>query len=193
MERLKIFIAVTPPDDVRDDIVKIVDRLKVENHAVTWEEPGKEHITLAFLGNIEQIRMEEAAKAAEKTARNFPKFTIQTARISYFYKDKAGNDSIILLSISDPKKYLKKLHRTLAVNLTEHEFSPGTHFSAHITIGRLKKQRHPHEQKQLLDQIADIDIPIGHEFEVTHLNVYESILQGGTHRHHLLKSFELIG
>lgn len=199
MERIRTFIAITPPPEITSQISYILEKLQDQNNIVHWETPEKAHVTLMFLGDIPQARVEEAAKAVLETANNFSKFSIRTDVISYFYKDKVGNDSVIFLSIHDPTKQLRRLHRLLARNLSTHEFSPSTHFSAHITIGRLKKQRYPHEQKRILAEIADIDIPRGNEFEVTHLNIYESISQGPPaqasdgHRHHLLKSFEFTG
>lgn len=193
MQRIRTFIAVTPSPEVTSQIGDILEKLQNQNNVAHWENPEKAHITLAFLGNIPQARVDEAAKAVSETANNFPKFSIRTDVVSYFYKDKTGNDSVIFLSIYDPAKHLRSLHSLLARNLAEHEFSPGTHFSAYITIGRLKKQRYPHEQKRILAEIADIDVPRGHEFKVTRIHIYESISQGDGHRHHLLRSFELTG
>lgn len=193
MQRIRTFIAVTPPPEVISQMGNILEKLQNQNNVVHWEDPEKAHITLSFLGNIPQARVDEAAKAVSETTNNFSKFSIRTDVVSYFYKDKASNDSVVFLSIYDPAKHLKSLHRLLTRNLAEHEFSPGTHFSAHITIGKLKKQRYPHEQKRILAKIADVAIPRGHEFEVTHLDVYESIPQGNNHRYHLLRSFELAG
>lgn len=193
MERIRTFIAITPPPEVTSQIGDILEKLQNQNSVVRWETPEKAHITLMFLGAIPQARVEEAVKAVSETANNFSKFSIRTDVVSYFYKDRSGNESIIFLSIYDPAKNIRKLHKLLARNLAAHEFSPGTHFSAHITIGRLKKQRYPHEQKRILSEIADTNIPRGNEFEVTHLNIYESISQGDGHRHHLLRSFELQG
>ena len=193
MERIRTFIAITPPPKVTSQVGEILEKLQNQNSVVRWETPEKAHITLMFLGDIPQARVEEVAKAVSETANNFPKFFIRTDVVSYFYKDKAGSDSVIFLSIYDPAKNLRRLHKSLAQHLTVHEFSPSTHFSAHITIGRLKKQRYPHEQKRILSEIADTNIPRGDEFEVTHLNIYESISQGDGHRYHLLRSFDLTG
>lgn len=187
MKRSTTFIAITPPPDINEEIFEIVEKTSRNNPDINWITKGF-HLTLVFLGNISQTSVESAIDATEKTARSLGKFTVRTGTISYFYKDQKSNDSIIFLDIIDPEKNLKNLHKVLSRNLLEEQFSPGRHFVPHITIGRLKPRRHPHEQKQILSQVSQIDIPLGREFTVNSLDVYESI---GA-RYHLLKSFELV-
>lgn len=198
MKRSTTFIAITPPADINEEISNIVKEISGNNpninkfvsREINWITKGF-HLTLVYLGNISQLGVENAIEAAGKTAAVSGKFTIRTASISYFYKDQRSNDSIIFLNVIDPEKNLKNLHKVLSRNLLEKHFSPGQHFVPHITIGRLKPRRHTYAQKQILSQVSQIEIPLGREFTVNSLDIYESI--GMPSRYHLLKSFELKG
>lgn len=202
MKRSTTFIAISPHNDINEEILDIVKQASRNNPDINWITKGF-HLTLVYLGNIPQTSVVSSIDATRKTALVFGKFTIRTGNISYFYKDQRSNDSIIFLDIIDPEKNLKNLHKVLSHNLFEAQFSPGRHFIPHITIGRLKPRRHPHEQKRILSQVSQIDIPLGKEFTVNTLDVYESIGMptrspslrssvSGRVRYHLLKSFALI-
>lgn len=193
MKRLRTFIAVTPEPETQEKIAQTIEALKEQNFPVHWEEPEKTHITLMFLGHINQSRMEEAAKAAQETAQNFAPFDARLNGLSYFFKK--GADSIIFLNIQDPNRNFRNLYKELFRRLSEEGFYPPKRFSPHITIGRLKRQRHAHKKKKLLAEIAETEIPEIGSFTVEKLDVYESIFDPASNkqRYHLLKSFELLG
>lgn len=191
MKRLRVFIAVTPPKNLQDKIGKIQEQLKKKGFPISWEDPGKTHITLVFLGHITQARMEAAATAAEKTCVNFHPFEAQIFGLSYFFKK--GKDAIIFLGVKDPKKNFRRLYKELFKNLSSEGFYPPKRFTPHITLGRLKKQRRPHEKKKILSEIAETVVPDAGSFRVEQLDLYESIYDADSNkqRYHLLKSFVL--
>lgn len=206
MRRLRVFIAVTPPETVRRQIGHAIDKLKHENFPILWENPENLHMTLIFLGHITQSRMEAAARAVERTIQSYAPFEARVGELSYFFKK--GKDAIIFLDIEDPQKQFRNLYKKLFRSLSDEDFYPPARFTPHILIGRLKRQRHAHEKKRLLSKIAETEIPQVGSFTVNQLNIYESIYsktssaydpgsnlpagKAGTQRYHLLKSFPLI-
>lgn len=207
MSKLKTFIAIDPPSATKEEIAHTAESLKKEippwvpDSRIVWEDPQKFHITLVFLGLIPQEKMEQAAKLAREAAQNFGELILSGGGLSYLLKDKQSltsyrrsPDSVIYLNILDPERTLRALYKKLFRLLTDAGFYPPERLSPHITIARLKgKHVRANDRKRILSHIADIDIKLLKPFEVTSINVYESIPSGNSTRYHLLKSFPLGG
>lgn len=173
-----LFIAITPPQNIKEGIQEIEKKLQKKGFPVKWEEPEKIHITLAFLGNPPQEIIPKIKNALSETAQVFAPFELSLAGLGYFYNKK--EDSIIFVPVLDPQRYLKDLRKTLSDKLSQEQFAITRHFTPHITIGRLKRTRHPHETKEILSEIAEQDVENAGKFMVTNLNLYRS--QDGYHR-----------
>jgi RNA 2',3'-cyclic 3'-phosphodiesterase len=56
---VRLFVAVDLPDDVRQDLARVVDeaRERVGGRGLRWAAPTRWHLTLVFLGEIEDARV----------------------------------------------------------------------------------------------------------------------------------------
>ena len=96
--------------------------------------------------------------------------------------------------MADPQKNFRSLFKELFGNLINLGFYPPTRFTAHISLGRLKKKKlSPPERKKILAQIAETEVPDIGSFEVSAIDVYESVhdATAAKQRYHLLKRFPL--
>ena len=129
---MRLFFGLSLPDDVRAATAACAREAQnmipgryalSENH----------HITLAFLGETPESRLQEARDVLARCAAAFPAPTLALDGFSYF--GRAQNGILILRVKSDPA--LDALHRQLVDALHEAELpaDPGP-FSAHITLAR---------------------------------------------------------
>ena len=58
MNTIRSFIAIESPDEVKDEIVNLQKRLKTLQADVRWEAPQKLHITIKFLGDVNETIQE---------------------------------------------------------------------------------------------------------------------------------------
>lgn len=196
MKRIRTFIALDLPRELKDKIAQLVEKLDeklTKDVQVNWVNPQKAHITLVFLGHISLQRVEDATTALRKTVEVAQKFELQTGGLSYFFSEKGSSrSSTIFFDIPDTEKNIRELYKALFDNLAAEGFFPPTRLVPHITLGRLGKLEREQNREEILSEI--IDFPTEHTiFLANKVNVYESLQEnrGGKLRYHLLRSFEL--
>lgn len=188
--RKRLFIAITPPQDKNIEIAKLINSIKRQNHEVRWENPLNAHITLAFLGSTPRDLIPKISEALAKTAAKFLKIEIGIGGLGYFYNKR--EDSIVFLDVIDKEKILREVYKDLSRNLSEEDFLISSRFAPHITIGRLKKQRHPHERKRMLAEICEREITEIGNFTAENIDLYESVKgEDKESRYRVLRSFPL--
>lgn len=191
MKTLRTFIAIEPPEKIKRHIGSIITKLKKKGYPIVWISPDKAHITLHFLGNIGQSRMEMAAKITEEVSKIFQNFTLTTGSVAYFYTERLSRHSVVFLDVIDRDKKLRKLYNVLRNNLKNAGFHPPNRIYPHITLGRLKKQRRKHTSRRILSELSETDLNFI-PFKVETLSIFESV-GNGEKRYHLLKRFKFGG
>jgi len=55
---MRSFIAIEIPDSIKTELAKLQNELRRVQADVSWTKPGNIHLTLRFLGEVEEDRME---------------------------------------------------------------------------------------------------------------------------------------
>ena len=76
MSTIRTFIALPASHDNQQAMAEVQTRLKTTQAEVKWDLPDKFHITLKFLGNIEQTKIEPLSVALVDCVRLFSPFEI---------------------------------------------------------------------------------------------------------------------
>ena len=133
---MRCFIAIAPPDDVRQKIAQFADECaeafpgKVKPVSVS-----NLHLTLSFLGETDPSRFEEIFSALE-TLR-FPRFCLEARGAGFFPDD--GSSPRVLWAGTAPSEELHALN-ALCEKTVEGLGFPRTSpaFVPHFTVGRVK-------------------------------------------------------
>jgi RNA 2',3'-cyclic 3'-phosphodiesterase len=147
---LRTFIAIDLTEEVRQRITKHIDTLKAASPdtQATWEKPGKAHITLKFLGNVEQQRVESIVSALARAASSIGNFSVEIGEAGAFYS--RGKPHVLWLGVADQTEGLARLYSAVERELEGLGFPKEKRpFHPHITIARLKK---PEGAKQLASE-----------------------------------------
>jgi len=129
---MRLFFGIRLPEEILD----VTRRCAQEAHKII---PGRyalsenHHITLAFLGEVERERLEDAHAVLQRCTADFPAPLLTLDGFSHF--GKAENGILILKVKSEPA--LDALHERLVDALGEAGLpaDPGP-FSPHITLAR---------------------------------------------------------
>lgn len=170
---MRVFIAISPPEETKSKISKLINSLKSKFPLIKWEAPEKIHLTLAFLGVMSEEKVDDLKNVLKNSTQNFESFELEITALSYFYKKH--EDSIIYLDVVDRSGELKTFYRQLRRLLLEHDIFLPERLTPHISIGRLKRKRHIHEIKKILVDIARAQIPPIGSFHVGSINLYRSL------------------
>lgn len=115
---------------------------------VRWLDPAGIHLTLAFLGELNDEQLGEAMNAAATAARQVKAFSYRLLRLGIFGPPRQPR--IIWMGIEEPSGSLVRLHRILNQELEQCGFEVDKRpFSPHLTLARVKSPLTPGEQQEL--------------------------------------------
>jgi 2'-5' RNA ligase len=149
---MRTFIAIEVPEDIKSELNQLIDKLKSSRADVKWVKAQGIHLTLKFLGNVEESKLEEIKQTLNKLTETENPFEISLEGLGAFPKPafarviwvgiKQGNESTINLA--------KKLEDELEKIGFKKEKRP---FSPHLTLGRLRSPKNRDKLASLLNSI----------------------------------------
>ena len=169
----RIFTAIDISDQARGKVSAYIETLRREfsQIRVGWEKPEKLHLTLKFLGDINNEQLRNLAQAVEKTARQISDFKLRISDTGVF--PSLRNARILWLGLKDETGNLQRLNEILESECEAFGFTrEKRNFKAHLTIARLREPQKSRElaQKHLQNEFAAT------EFDASEIVIYESKL-----------------
>ena len=151
---MRSFIAIKLSDEIKENINKFVYRLKETNADVKWIETDNLHLTLKFLGEIEDKLIEEIKKEVENVIRNFSKFEISLQNTGKF--PERGKARVIWIGIKKGDKNITDLISNTENSLVRFGFKKESrNLTPHITIGRVKSHKNLEKLEKILYDSID--------------------------------------
>jgi len=151
---LRLFIAALIPEDIRTQLTNYINFLKHNIDGVKWEKFEKLHVTLKFLGDIDESRVNEISNLLEKLVHNYSPFNTSILDFGGFPDLK--NPKVLYIGLSHNSE-LPKFQNELEKSLSEIGFEKeNRRFLPHITVGRVKKRIHIKETLSITQSIFNI-------------------------------------
>src|SRR5438093_475994 len=75
MARVRTFLGIDLGEKIRERLVSLQEQLAIEAPDVKWVEPENLHITLLFLGEVQQREVLDICRAAQKAVAKLPAFS----------------------------------------------------------------------------------------------------------------------
>ena len=138
---MRTFVAIQLNDECRSAAASVLEKLRAAVQGVAWVRPESLHITVKFLGEIEERSLDDAISALNEAASGAKPFRMLCAKVSGF--PPRGPLRVIHVGIEEPTGALSELARRVDEAMaTVLGVRPETRpFHAHITIGRVKRPR----------------------------------------------------
>lgn len=154
-----------------------------------WVDPSGIHLTLAFLGELNDEQLAKTVTAAQDAAVAVNPFSYRLSGLGTFGPQRQPR--VLWMGVSEPSGSLSVLHQALTLALEKQGF-PGEErpFSPHLTLARIKARLTP-EQLQLLQQLLSRYQFPSSPYHVTHLSVMKSELSRSGARYTCLQAYEL--
>lgn len=153
---IRAFIAVDIPEDVRAAVEEAQARLKRAHTGVkiSWVKLASAHLTLQFLGYVEETVVEKIKVALETVARRHEAFELPVRGAGAFPNE--NRPRVLWVGCDDTEGKLKALAAAVQTAMQPLGFEPEhREFSAHLTLGRLKFPRPDVALTRALDSIKD--------------------------------------
>ena len=135
----RIFCAIELPQPVCEQANEHIRKLKSSfpNVRASWTREGKFHLTLKFLGEIPEARVESLANAVEQATLSRTPFKLIIGDAGAF--PKSGPPKVLWLGITDLEGGLTALHARLEDECVNQGFKRDERpFHPHLTLARLR-------------------------------------------------------
>jgi 2'-5' RNA ligase len=141
MSRTRTFIAVELNDDIREHVVALQRTFARTGATVKWVEPENLHVSLVFLGEVDDRELHNICRAVQEVATQEEPFSLRVAGVGAFPNPR--HPKVLWAGITDGADALHRLHSALEANLLargcyrkeERGYTP------HVTLGRVKGER----------------------------------------------------
>jgi len=134
---MRTFIAIELNKEARDYLRQQVRQLVSALPHASWVDPASLHLTLAFLGELDDAQLEKAMNATQEVAQAARPFTLRIGALGTF--GPAHNPRVIWRGIVGNLSPLLDLQSRLAVRLAADGFPAEERaYSPHLTLARIK-------------------------------------------------------
>jgi len=182
---MRAFISVELPDEVKARIGESLAGLKKIDSGIKWVETENLHLTLKFLGWVEEKDLDRLVKGTEEAAKGFPAFRMRIEGAGSF--PEVGSPRVFWLGVTEGKAELEKIAAELERRLSGFR-SEERGFSAHLTIGRVKDKKGVDKVKEKMGKVR---FPDPGAIMVDHIKIMKSTLTPRGPIYEVYKSIEL--
>jgi 2'-5' RNA ligase len=185
---MRTFIAVELPDKIKKQIEGLQAPFKKTDAHVSWVKPKNIHVTLKFLGEVPEERIEQVFSAAKKALEGARKFSMSLKGTGAFPNPKRPR--VIWVGAGSGGEELVLLASRIEQEMEEIGFPREKRkYSAHFTIGRVKSLKNV---EKLMELVSSSDFQT-EEIEVNEVVVMKSQLDPRGAIYTPLKKIPLVG
>lgn len=160
MQLLRLFIALTfTPEDVQK-IIKTMDDLQQHfpTTGLRWVQSSNIHLTMKFLGNVEQSRLPELKQSLLSAVEDIPPCLTELGGLGAY--PSMAHPQIIYLGLK-PDASLDLLFVQLENSLLTIGFPKERNgFSPHVTLARVSDHIAENNRKTISTVLRRIDVPV---------------------------------
>ncbi len=174
---IRCFIAVELDQGVKTELGRLQKRLAKQlwddEFGINWVKPKRIHLTLKFLGDVDETLTPEICSAVSEAAEHFSPFEIELSGLGCFPpNDRPGR--VLWAGITTGAETLRELAEAIDMNLGVLDFPPETRkFNPHLTLARIKQ---PNAGKAVRNLVETSPIDIIASQTVGEITVFQSEL-----------------
>ena len=188
MEKRRIFIAINLPEEVKKELQ--LYQSKWPEPPVRWTKLDNVHITLVFIGDVEDKDVADVSCIIKEVASRHSPFSVHLTKVCYGPPDKMSPRMI--WAVGDRSQEFALLRDDLEKSLLAlpriHFPQEKRAFTPHITLGRMRlwewQQIEPEERPEVAEEL---DI----KWQVESVEVMESKLKRGGAEYTIIESVSL--
>lgn len=138
MSKVRTFVAVESSPQVRQAALRLVQTLGASPAAVKWVEPHHMHLTLKFLGDVDQRDVPGVCQAVQGAAAAIAPFELEIRGAGAF--PNLGRPGTVWIGAGEGSPQIDALAKAVERALKKLGYPPeGRKFHAHLTLGRVRR------------------------------------------------------
>jgi len=136
---MRTFISIEIPEEIKDNIEKMINELKLMLTPIKWVDKKNMHITLKFLGWVEDRKIDALTGSVADMTKGFGTIKIGFSGLGVFPDER--HPRVVWVGLSEGEEKVKELADRIEDELAKQGYkSEEREFSAHLTIGRIKEK-----------------------------------------------------
>ncbi len=160
---MRLFVAIDLNENVIERISSVQEKLRSGDFDLKLVEADNLHLTLKFLGEVDQKQNAHIEKLVSEAVKEFQGFTLSFHGIGYFGSERYMR--VIWAGVKEGGEQFVKLAQSLDMKLSfirkdEHEPSP------HLTIARVRSGRNSEILAREISSLRDVKIGEVHVKEI---------------------------
>ncbi len=163
-------------DDIRKALAQVESHLKYAGADVKWVKPEIVHLTLKFLGEIDEKKSAEVCAAMDSITRTVKSFELSVKNIGAF--PKIEHPRVVWVGLDKGSAEIAALASQIDEALAHIGFNKESRpFSPHLTIGRVRSSLNKDKLKEkMVSATASIDISSVPPHQVSSIVLFQSTL-----------------
>jgi RNA 2',3'-cyclic 3'-phosphodiesterase len=177
MPDMRLFIAADLTLETKAALGKLIENLQKGINFTkaypTWCKPGAIHLTLKFLGNVDDKRVPEIAAAVGANIEGVTPFNIKIQGLGVFPNEREPH--VLWIGLKQGEKELVQLQKSVEEALVPLGFPRENRpFHPHLTLARIKSTRGIEPMMDVVHSHRNHEVG---EVMLDHVSFYQSILR----------------
>src|SRR5512147_88377 len=170
---MRTFIAIELPDTIKESVSRVQERLRTAGAQAAWTRPEGIHLTLKFLGEVEEAKAASITDALAGTCRGRGPLRLEIAGAGAFPNVKAPR--VLWLGLSGDGEKLAALQAAVEDAMANLGFErEDRKFSPHLTLARVKFLKPRDNWLAMIEGVRDVKLG---GFEADHVSLMKSELR----------------
>ncbi|MEZ6074884.1 MAG: RNA 2',3'-cyclic phosphodiesterase [Pirellulaceae bacterium] len=174
MDTSRVFVAIELDMVSAGSIARLVKGLQANLSDVRWSRPEQLHLTLKFIGEVDNRELPQFCNALRDACAGIEPFSLELSGLGAFPKNKPPR--VVWVSAEDPHGMLGKLaerldERMVALGVPREKRA----FTPHLTLGRVARGADLPRLQQAMEAAAQVSI----RCEVEELVLLSSVKEQG--------------
>ncbi|WP_442507313.1 RNA 2',3'-cyclic phosphodiesterase [Novipirellula sp. SH528] len=137
MQTIRSFIAIPLSPQVGRTAARLIEALSESGDGIRWVPKDNLHLTLKFLGEVDNVEVPQVCKIIRNVTKDFEPFDLDFAGAGAF--PNLDRPRVLCVHIDDPTDSLSRIVARLEKELAEIGFKPEPRdYVPHLTLGRTK-------------------------------------------------------
>jgi 2'-5' RNA ligase len=183
---MRLFVAIVPPPAALSQLAAVVEPLRLAAPELRWAGRESWHLTLAFLGEVDEGRLAELSVRLERAAGRHPRQQLSIAGGGAF--PSAGRARVVWAGIRADGQALAALAASVAAGARRAGAPPpddGRKYHPHLTLARC---RQPADVRRLTSELAQAS---GQDWTAGEIHLVRSHLTGSSPQYEQMGSWPL--
>ncbi|MBM3244518.1 MAG: RNA 2',3'-cyclic phosphodiesterase [Candidatus Omnitrophica bacterium] len=172
---MRAFIAIPIPEQTKKHLLLLQEKLKGYGADVKWVQTDNIHLTLKFLGEVDEDNLSKVYRAIENAVKETCAFSADIASLGAF--PKIDYPKVIWVGIRQGEKETKEIAGLLEEEIEKTGIpKEKREFESHITIGRVRSLKNLKDLSTRLNEFTDYFEGTDMNFMVSKIVLFKSTL-----------------